>query len=57
MLISAMNPDPCGYHVAPVKECTCRFGVVSRYQKRISGPLLDRSAEPPYGIDTPFRAS
>ncbi len=42
MLIAAMNPCPCGYFRDPVKECTCSFGVVSRYQKRISGPLLDR---------------
>ncbi|MEE8469730.1 MAG: ATP-binding protein [Dehalococcoidia bacterium] len=37
-----MNPCPCGYHGDPVKECTCSQTMVSRYQKRISGPLLDR---------------
>jgi magnesium chelatase family protein len=37
-----LYPCPCGYHGDPIKECTCSFGVVSRYQKRISGPLLDR---------------
>ena len=42
MMIAAMNPCPCGYYGDPVKECTCNFGLVSRYQKRISGPLLDR---------------
>jgi len=42
MLIAAQNPCPCGYHNDPVKECTCTPAVVSRYQKRISGPLLDR---------------
>ena len=37
-----MNPCPCGYYGDPVKECTCSPMMVSRYQKRISGPLLDR---------------
>jgi magnesium chelatase family protein len=42
MLIGAMNPCPCGWYGDPVKECTCSNSMVSRYQKRISGPLLDR---------------
>ncbi|MBN1449526.1 MAG: YifB family Mg chelatase-like AAA ATPase [Anaerolineales bacterium] len=41
-LIAAMNPCPCGYFQDAVKECTCSNSVVTRYQKRISGPLLDR---------------
>ncbi len=41
-LITAMNPCPCGYYGDPVKECTCSSGTVTKYQKRISGPLLDR---------------
>jgi hypothetical protein len=36
------NPCPCGYYGDPVKECTCSSAMVTRYQKRISGPLLDR---------------
>jgi magnesium chelatase family protein len=42
MFIGAMNPCPCGWYGDPVKECTCSHAMVSRYQKRISGPLLDR---------------
>ncbi len=41
-LIAAMNPCPCGYLGDPVKECRCAASAVARYQKRISGPLLDR---------------
>jgi magnesium chelatase family protein len=41
-LIAAMNPCPCGYFGDPLKPCTCAMGMVSKYQKRISGPLLDR---------------
>ncbi len=42
MLVGALNPCPCGWFGDPVKECTCSLAMVSRYQKRISGPLLDR---------------
>ena len=42
MLVAAMNPCPCGYYCDPVKECTCTASMIARYQKRISGPLLDR---------------
>jgi magnesium chelatase family protein len=41
-LIAAMNPCPCGYFQDAVKECTCSNSVITRYQKRISGPMLDR---------------
>lgn len=42
MLVGAMNPCPCGYYGDPVKECTCATSMVTRYKKRISGPLMDR---------------
>jgi magnesium chelatase family protein len=42
MMVAAMNPCPCGYYGDPFKECKCSSGDIARYQKRISGPLLDR---------------
>ena len=41
-LIAAMNPCPCGFYGDSQKACTCAPAVVTKYQKRISGPLLDR---------------
>ena len=41
-LIAAMNPCPCGFYGDSQKPCTCAPAVVTKYQKRISGPLLDR---------------
>ncbi|MDF1499313.1 MAG: ATP-binding protein [Anaerolineales bacterium] len=42
MLVASMNPCPCGYFGDTKRECTCTPATVTRYQKRISGPLLDR---------------
>ncbi|MBX5448875.1 YifB family Mg chelatase-like AAA ATPase [Thermogemmatispora sp.] len=42
MLIAAMNPCPCGYLHDVTRECKCSPAAVRRYQKRVSGPLLDR---------------
>ncbi|MFQ6029671.1 MAG: YifB family Mg chelatase-like AAA ATPase [Dehalococcoidia bacterium] len=42
MLIAAKNPCPCGFNSHPRKDCTCSPSMVSRYQKRVSGPLMDR---------------
>jgi magnesium chelatase family protein len=41
-LIAAMNPSPCGHFQDAQKSCTCPYQTVTRYQKRISGTLLDR---------------
>lgn len=42
MFAAAMNPCPCGYFGDTERECTCTAYDVLRYQKKISGPLLDR---------------
>jgi predicted ATPase with chaperone activity len=49
-LIASMNPCPCSYFGDSVKECTCSIAMVKAYQKKISGPLMDRSAKPPLGM-------
>lgn len=41
-LVAAMNPCPCGYFGDPTRACTCAPGFVTKYQRRISGPLMDR---------------
>lgn len=41
-LVAAMNPCPCGYYGDAQKPCTCAASTVTKYQKRISGPMLDR---------------
>jgi len=42
MLIATMNPCPCGFFGDTTKECTCTSSQIIAYQKRLSGPLLDR---------------
>ena len=39
-LVAAMNPCPCGY--AGSERCKCSVNDIRKYQKRLSGPLLDR---------------
>jgi magnesium chelatase family protein len=41
-LVAALNPCSCGFYGDPERDCTCPPQQVSRYQRRISGPLLDR---------------
>ncbi len=42
MLVAAMNPCPCGYHLDPKRECRCHPGQIEKYMAKVSGPLLDR---------------
>jgi magnesium chelatase family protein len=42
MLVASANPCPCGYALHPKKSCICSQNQISRYQKRVSGPILDR---------------
>ncbi|MEK7094561.1 MAG: YifB family Mg chelatase-like AAA ATPase [Patescibacteria group bacterium] len=42
MLVAAMNPCPCGFANDPFHRCSCPPALIAKYQKRISGPLMDR---------------
>jgi magnesium chelatase family protein len=42
MLVAARNPCPCGYHGDGSRPCHCHASMVTRYQKRLSGPVMDR---------------
>ncbi len=42
MLIGALNPCPCGYHGDSSRQCSCRQHEIIQYNKRLSGPLIDR---------------
>jgi magnesium chelatase family protein len=42
MLIATQNPCPCGYASDPEQDCSCSAHEIVRYQKKVSGPLLDR---------------
>ena len=42
ILIAAMNPCPCGNLGSGNKECICRSGDLARYQRKLSGPIIDR---------------
>lgn len=42
ILIAAMNPCPCGNATDPDKMCTCTPANIAKYERRVSGPILDR---------------
>jgi len=42
MLVAAQNPCPCGFYEDSTRTCRCAPGQISRYHKKISGPMLDR---------------
>lgn len=42
MLVATMNPCPCGFYGDPTRECSCSSNQIVTYQKKLSGPLLDR---------------
>lgn len=42
ILVAAQNPCPCGFLGSKLKACNCMPGQISKYQRKISGPLLDR---------------
>ncbi len=42
MLIATQNPCPCGYATDPKRECICSIQQIVQYQKKLSGPLMDR---------------
>ncbi|GAB1471700.1 hypothetical protein MASR2M66_25780 [Chloroflexota bacterium] len=42
ILSDCVHPCPCGWYGDSQKVCTCASAVVTKYQKRISGPILDR---------------
>ena len=42
MLVAAMNPCPCGYYGDAERACICPPALIARYERRVSGPLLDR---------------
>lgn len=42
MLVAAANPCPCGFLGDPNRECRCSMQVIDKYQKKLSGPIMDR---------------
>lgn len=42
ILVASQNPCPCGFSSDPDRVCSCGPTQIIRYQKKISGPLLDR---------------
>jgi len=42
ILVAASNPCPCGFFGDDVHQCTCSMAEIIKYNKKISGPILDR---------------
>ncbi|PIT87215.1 MAG: magnesium chelatase [Candidatus Magasanikbacteria bacterium CG10_big_fil_rev_8_21_14_0_10_40_10] len=42
MLIASQNPCPCGYYGDPQQNCVCTVNQISNYNKKLSGPMMDR---------------
>lgn len=42
ILITTMNPCPCGYYQTDIKPCDCSNQSILKYKQKISGPILDR---------------
>jgi len=42
ILIATMNPCPCGYNGSKTRPCVCGAADIMRYQKKLSGPIVDR---------------
>ena len=42
MLVAALNPCPCGFYGDATNKCICSYREILKYQKRVSGPMLDR---------------
>lgn len=41
-IVATANPCPCGYFGSNTKDCRCSSAELSRYQRKLRGPLLDR---------------
>lgn len=41
-LLGSMNPCPCGYKGSKIKSCKCTHTEINKYQKKLSGPIVDR---------------
>ncbi len=42
LFVGATNPCPCGFADDPQRDCSCSVADIRRYQKKLSGPILDR---------------
>ena len=42
ILIATMNPCPCGHRGSKTRECICTAGDIGRYERKLSGPIVDR---------------